>query len=252
MKNLFTLTLASIATLTLNASTQTLPGKLQQSTYQIIKKYYPQIEIKIEDSEKYNAYATWSSDNKPKIVITNAVLRNELITTDVLALLICHELGHFYADSPKQRRGNTQKLSWSSAEGQADYYASSICMKKIINDLPKYEVNNDIKSKLSFPSNCKSDHCYRILTASMNLTKMFAKIKHWNYELSLTRKDFSTAYTTIYNHPNPQCRLDTLVMGYLCPSNITIEQGREMYMTCSQPQFRQPQCWLAPTTFEDI
>jgi hypothetical protein len=86
----------------------------------------------------------------------------------------------------------------------------------------------------------------------MLLSQMYAKIKLWNYELSFTRKDFSTAYSTIYAHPNPQCRLDTLIAGLLCKESMSLDMNEQKFTTCKDTDYRQPHCWIAPTTFEGI
>ncbi len=49
---------------------------------------------------------------------------HKYLTTDGLAMVACHEIGHFLGGEPKKLRGRSNKKSWSSAEGQADYYAA--------------------------------------------------------------------------------------------------------------------------------
>jgi hypothetical protein len=143
MKKLLTTSLLIITTIS-TASTK-INDSSKKSILKALKKHYPDLTITVKKSEKYNAYATWNKQEKPEIILTTSVFENSFMNTDVLALLLCHEIGHFYGNSPKQRRGRSEKLSWSSAEGQADFYATAICMKKIINDLPIMNIEKNHK-----------------------------------------------------------------------------------------------------------
>src|SRR5690606_4595293 len=88
-----------------------------------------------------NAYASLDMEDNPIINITGGMLTHPEMTSDAIGLIICHELGHFYGGSPKKLRGRSTKRSWSSAEGQADYFATAHCMKKLLPLIP----NNDFK-----------------------------------------------------------------------------------------------------------
>ena len=210
----------------------------------LFKTQYPEITFKLDSSSNYNAYATWTKDNKPQIVFTKGVLNHNLMNKNVLMLLICHELGHFYGHSPKQKRGRSNKESWSSAEGQADFYATAVCMKKFKND----SANKNIQLN---PEICQTTTCQSTLNASLTLTQIFAEIKFWSYGLSIFEKDFSVAYSTIFTHPNPQCRLDTLIAGLRCKKILKTKGNAKTLLTCEDKEFAQPACWFSSSTFED-
>jgi hypothetical protein len=83
-----------------------------------------QIEIKTADSN-FNAFAEKQS-NKAILNISAGVFSHPQINFNLLGLVLCHELGHFLGGPPLS---GWEK--WSSAEGQADYFASLICMPKL-------------------------------------------------------------------------------------------------------------------------
>ena len=96
------------------------------------------------------------------------------MSKDVLNLVLCHELGHFDGGLPKKFRGYSQMLSWSSAEGQADYFSTSVCFREVIeseapgptNSAPSYE------AELSPSQICKTDKvCSRMLVAGFQVNE---------------------------------------------------------------------------------
>lgn len=209
-----------------------------------------------------NAYATHDDNDNPVINITGGMLGHDLLTQDGLAIILCHEVGHFLGGEPKKLRGRSTKKSWSSAEGQADYFAIANCTKKVFKAIPeiahteKSSVLNDNKINKSnrlqqeTTKICKSPICKRIAWASHNVAEVYASIDFFSGELSLINKDDYTVYQTIYNHPNPQCRLDTMIAALQCPNSesIVFKNGDELAGACKTPEFRRPRCWFYPTT----
>ena len=57
-----------------------------------------------------NAYASFKEDGSPYILLTEGMLNHPLMTPDAINLVICHELGHFFAGSPKKNRGRSKKI----------------------------------------------------------------------------------------------------------------------------------------------
>ncbi len=206
------------------------------------------INFKWEETQ-LNAYATRDDNNNPIINITGGLIAHDLIDRDSLSLIICHEIGHFLGGSPKKLRGRSTKKSWSSAEGQADYYATAFCLKKVFMRIPK-EATRLKSNRYQQESSqiCRSESCKRIAMASLNVARVYAEIDFFSNELSLIYKDDYTVYETIYGHSNPQCRLDTMISGLLCPSSESIEfkDSDQINSACSSPKFRRPRCWFYP------
>tara|TARA_R110000868_G_scaffold68518_7_gene202576 strand:- start:14268 stop:14930 length:663 start_codon:yes stop_codon:yes gene_type:complete len=147
------------------------------------------LKVKLRREEmSFNAFATFSDDNEALILANNGLLAHSQMNVKLLDLFLCHELGHLLGGAPKIIRRNG-KTSWSSVEGQSDYYASSVCM-------PILGYTNS-----------------EVIEISYLMVKIFAQLKGARKLPSLETKDESNVSKTIQGHPNLQCRLDTLVAG---------------------------------------
>lgn len=202
------------------------------------------------DEANLNAYATRDDDNNPTIKVTGGLLRHPLLSSDGIRLILCHEIGHFLGGEPKKPRGRSSIKSWSSAEGQADYYANATCMKKVLTkeiDEKKLDIN-DSKHLEDINQICNSKLCQKIALASINVAMVYAQIDLFRNELSLIYPDHTTVYHTLYSHPNPQCRLDTFMAALQCEDSEKLEFkiNDPISGACKDPTFRRPRCWYYP------
>lgn len=222
-------------------------NELVELYHPLLKEQNKKLEIEILwDEPKLNAYATRDDDNNLLIKVSAGLLQNEMLSEDGFRLILCHELGHFLGGAPKKLRGRTTKKSWSSAEGQADYYANAYCMKKLLNQ----KINKNISETYlkDIDKICNSELCKRIAMASINVAKVYAEIDFYNTELSFNQKDHTIVYNTIYSHPNPQCRLDTLIAALRCKdsTSLSFNDTDPISGACQQVDMRRPRCWYYP------
>ena len=163
--------------------------------------------------------------------ISGFMARQELMTEDAFRLLLCHEVGHVLGGAPKQSPGH-----WSSSEGQADYYSTSKCIKRI---LP----NDDNLHQ-------------RIRKASLALAQLDA-LGNGNHPeaVSLDNKDKTIVLNSISTHPNSQCRLDTLIAGLNCKVDPYLDFDRtdSNIGACTRKnadnsisKAARPRCWFRP------
>ena len=62
--------------------------------------------------------------------------KNQL-SLDEFLFIYCHELGHFIGGAPYKKNPGSR---WASTEGQADYWATSVCLRKALKvDADKYK-----------------------------------------------------------------------------------------------------------------
>lgn len=228
-----------------NKSLKPGPTLFEIVTQEFKKHYSEKIVFNIKSkTRRANAYATYNKFDIPQITITAPMLAHKRMNRETLIMLICHELGHFYAGAPKKLRAQTNKKSWSSSEGQADYYATSICFKK-------FKINKKLNQLQKRNENCDQT-CKLSIKTSYNLAKLFAELRFDNRELNVNTKDHFKVREVILEHTNPQCRLDTLVAGSYCKEQITINQRGVQINTCKRSNFRQPECWLPNYLLQDI
>lgn len=178
-----------------------------------------------------DAYATRDDDNNAVIVMNGGLARHPEMTINGFLVLICHEVGHHLGGAPKILRGNSGLRSWSSAEGQADYYATSKCLPAF------FDTYLDMKESITM--------------ASLAVSKVFASLMIGIPEPQLSTVDSTTVTTTIYNHPRPQCRLDTYLAGANCEigPDVPFDSVNPQVGACIRDRGIRPACWFQEKDF---
>lgn len=201
-----------------------------------------------------NAYATrevatWT------VHVAGGIARGKGMTKDSLALIVCHEIGHHLGGAPRTFLYD----GWPSAEGQADYWASSKCLKNYYKELANEEIKLDstipekIISECSFNFKAYSEIkvCVRTLLASLDFANFLNALPDAKAPVSLDASDTRQVKgTNTNNYPRPQCRFDTLYQGALCDvgSDVATSDSDAKIGHCndiSKPGAR-PRCWYKP------
>ena len=212
----------------------------------IMNKY--QKKLKFENNwseERINASATRDFDDNPIIRVSGGLARHPDITKNGMLMILCHELGHQFGGAPKSFRGRSTKRSWSSAEGQADYYATTKCMARMALSNALYPEHVKIGT-----SQCKNDLCLKIAPAALSVGNLFASLKSDWERPSLNEKSPFAVRSTFYRHPSPQCRLDTFVAGSLCTEDFDkdFDNFDHTVGSCTKdqdPEAARPKCWFS-------
>lgn len=173
-------------------------------------------------------------------------------TKEMVMFVVCHELGHHLGGSPKHINHSSYGSSgnqWASVEGQADYWAINKCMRKVFLK----DNNQKIVQKLKVPSLGKTmcaqvwknnrvqkAICERLFHLAEN--SYFAKVKY----ASVFQVDSTVVSKTQGNHPEAQCRIDTMKAAALCTtplsqdvSDIFLDRG-----VCMTGEGKRPACWF--------
>jgi hypothetical protein len=185
------------------------------------------------------------------VQISGGLGRYPNMTLDAFSMIICHELGHQFGGAPLYDQ------DWASNEGQADYYGSLKCLRKIFAD----EDNKAIVATLSVPAlvteKCSTQYskpeeitlCKRISMTALANAKVLADVTNTPVP------DFSTPDTNVVtvtqqSHPDTQCRLDTMFQGALCPVDHNVETSNTdpFVGTCKEGLGSRPLCWFNPTS----
>lgn len=203
-----------------------------------------------------NAYAhrqggTWN------VAMFGGLARHETITEDGFALVVCHEIGHHIGGAPKKR---SIWSSWATNEGQADYFATLKCLRKVF----KAEDNAKILAKQDIPetviSTCAAQFssiedqliCQRGAMAGLSTAKLFQALRSQSTEPAFDTPDTNIVSRTDHNHPQTQCRLDTYFSGAICSIIDTddVDQDDESIGVCYRKNGdtigNRPLCWFAP------
>lgn len=201
-----------------------------------------------------DAFATRDDINNPVIVVHGGLARHPEMTKDGFALILCHEVGHHLGGAPKIFRGTSGLRGWSSAEGQADYFATTKCLPIIFQNYPdtkSYEIDSDATELSAAMNKCRDTACTRTVLAGLAVSKVFASMVKGTPDPSLLLNDPTKVSVTLYKHPNPQCRLDTYLSGANCDIGIDVpfDIVDPKVGACVKDQGYRPACWFSEDEF---
>ncbi len=182
--------------------------------------------------------------------------RHSSVTEDAYALVMCHELGHHMGGNPKKifDSGNT---GWPSVEGQADYFATLKCLRKIFRKddnsaaIVEKEIPPLVKEKCTtaFKEAWEVAICIRTTLAGLSVSAISADIR--NTEMpAIDTPDSTVVEETYEHHPIPQCRLDTYFQGSICSVSSSRPLGSEDEVTgtchkvMGHKDGTRPNCWF--------
>lgn len=204
-----------------------------------------------------NAYAqqigsTW------KVSMFGGLARHDTITADGFSLVICHEIGHHIGGAPK--KVSYWSNPWASNEGQADYFATLKCLRRIWQNEDNGAVISGMNVPAKLAETCSknwsnsSDYavCVRGGMAGDSVARLFAALRSESPSKFET-PDARVVSRTDDNHPATQCRLDTYFQGALCEvsMNDDVEQNSEVTGTChgslGHTVGKRPLCWFKPS-----
>lgn len=220
----------------------------------ISKHYNAKLVFNIDwANDEMSAFATRTANSEYMINVYGGMARAPGMTKDAMALVLCHELGHHIGGAPK----TTLYEGWPSAEGQADYFAASKCMKRYYTDLMHEEVdiNSNIPEKIIADCNRVYKNfndlkiCVRTMIASLEFGQFLNNLKSTKFPVKLETPDSKIVKgTNINDYPRAQCRFDTLYSGALCPISSDVvtsnlDPGQGQCMDTDKPGYR-PRCWF--------
>jgi hypothetical protein len=150
--------------------------------------------------------------------------RHPMMTVDGFMMVVCHELGHHIGGAPKIR------ADWASNEGQADYFASTKCLRRVMEKDNNEEVVARLTVEPTVKARCEAIYksssevaiCKRIGVAAKVLGKVLSDLGREG-AVDYTTPDKSVVMRTNDNHPKAQCRLDTYYQGALCDKASTLD-----------------------------
>jgi hypothetical protein len=212
-------------------------------------------------STEANAYAHREPNNEWHIDMHGGLARHPLMSDDGFIMVACHEMGHHLGGAPHHVMADPL-----SNEGQADYYASLKCFRRLftvqenrewakmntINPIAKAECNKRFANQNSRLS------CMRATHAGINLGTVLASLNEEPVDPVLGQVDTTKVVKTRNGHPKAQCRVDTYFAGAVCNRRTDSLLSDTDYLagTCEKEQgftfgFR-PRCWFAPATPDTV
>lgn len=203
-----------------------------------------------------NAYAQ-QIGKEWRVSMFGGLARHETITADGFRLVVCHEIGHHIGGAP--RKTSAWASPWASNEGQADYWATLKCLRRVWNDEDNAAVIATMEIPAELSAKCGSNLsgeetavCIRGGMAGLSVAKLFQALYTEVNAPKFETPDAKVVVKTDDNHPATQCRLDTYFQGALCEKsfNENVEAKSEVTGTChgstGQKIGLRPLCWFKP------
>lgn len=198
---------------------------------------------------------TTKKGNEIIIYLYGGYARHPLVTEDGYALVICHELGHHLGGTPKK-----VEAPWATNEGQADYFATLKCLRKVFrqDDNVQYVTQLKVpeaiteKCKVSFKTNWEIALCQRTSVAGLSVGAISSDIRNTEVP-TIETPDHTVVAETYDAHPEPQCRLDTYFQGSVCEvsSQHSVSLTDESEGVCHEMNGQtlgvRPACWFKST-----
>lgn len=201
------------------------------------------------------------TDAEFRVVVDGGLINSSRLSEDGFRFVLCHELGHLFGGAP--RRGLPPEwngpvaddgLSFYSAEGQSDYYASAVCFRRLVQRQTTQEHQEMLKE--SNPPQVLINQCDRIWGESTNTSLTCQRAALGGLNMLLLVKDFDISFDkkspervseTIRDfYPSRQCRLDTALAGALCKSDLplVLDFNDPLRETCENREGKRPGCWF--------
>lgn len=217
------------------------------------------------------AMATRSANHKKWFIkIWGGFPKYPSTTGDSYTLILCHEMGHHIGGYPFYAHDLAE---WAAAEGQADYWATQACAKRLWRN--ETEVNaayanvKDSGCESIFSNIQEVNLCKRLYRA----TEVYAEMESKTYDdgrASIKKRDTSEVKELQVSHPKSQCRIDSTLMGVWCTKNFdfsiipgrgnplgqnTISAEKEAranscFATDGFEFGNRPRCWFKESTLE--
>lgn len=189
---------------------------------------HPLVINRLWDDSTVNAGTFIDSSGNWVINLYGGFARHPEITEDGYALVLCHEIGHHLGGAPKKTN-----ISWSSAEGQADYFATLRCLKRVFKHDNNERYLKDIYVPQIIKENCEESFtkkqdiaiCKRSVLAGLSVARVMADSQN-AMTPQIETPDSTITSSTIEEYPSVQCRLDTYFLGSL--------------------KLKRPLCWFRP------
>lgn len=233
-----------------------------------VSEYKATLEVENHwDDETVNAYAFQEGDVW-HVAMFGGLARNPLTTQDGFEAVICHEIGHHLGGAVKYPFNAASENNWASSEGQADYFATSKCLKKVFAadlaktlafynrvSLTKDEEFAKKQCEVVYKSESEAAICFRSALAGQSLAQLLGSLGG-SSKVAFSTPDKKVVKTTVHSHPQAQCRMDTYFQGGLCdksdsifPSSTDVSVGyctlKEGYKVGIRPA-----CWYKASEYE--
>lgn len=203
--------------------------------------------------------ATRSPAEEFRVIFDSGFVKSPRLTPDGYRFGLCHEIGHLFGGLPHRAapEGWEGPLDDSgrmllSSEGQADYYASRICFRRLVEGEDHARALGERVVPPSLKQECDeawgrdsidSLVCQRAALGGFDMLRLV-----FDFKISFEARDPDVVEKTLDIYPSRQCRLDTARAGALCLTAAPLDlAGKELSsFGCAAGKVARPACWFKP------
>lgn len=204
--------------------TSTLISFLDQQYRVEILKSAHQFSWNFDWHNEYLGAGSNFNQHEFQVMLWGGFVRAPGSNFEIVAFTLCHEIGHYLAGAPYQVLNH--EIQWSSAEGQADWFAAKECLPKVFNNFSSFNKYKTFQHEVDTSAICdaKAVHknlCQWILGAGQDFSEFTSYyfldngVKVPTPKLNQKALE-EPALTIVSSYPSAQCRLDTIKLGGLC------------------------------------
>lgn len=208
-----------------------------------------------ESTDSPNAFAAKRADGTWEVTVVETLLSLDEQTKSTLGIILCHEIGHFLGGepyvvgiqlTPAVRSRAPKKMS---CEGQADYFATSECIKTLTRHLPELFSDNKGLLNPSMAEECNQNYenkedknqCLETLVASYQTVLVYQKmLQRMNVPAGFFGKiendRTDRTLDSVGEYPSLDCRYQTFINGTMCSGPSENE--------CNDAKWARPACWF--------
>lgn len=238
-------------------SLPTIVNEVRQIYVPFANRSGKEFEIKVDAKDSSSSASAKVHGKKWTVILAQGLIDHPRLTSDSLRMTICHELGHILGGAPRKNvpfdwDGDfaPDGLSFMSSEGQADYYASKICFRQLVQgqnhraELQSQTVPAIVEQSCNATYGSQSAEsliCQRAALAGNHFLQL-----DFHASISFLTPDHSPSANLIQDtYPNRQCRLDTFFAGALCveSSPLALDFYEDSRNNCLQAKGQRPSCW---------
>ncbi|MDD0852822.1 hypothetical protein HBN50_06935 [Halobacteriovorax sp. GB3] len=210
---------ALISIFTLCIANATMAKLDRNQTLKVMDHLFSIYEVEMQKNLPLRVELNWDSDKAQASIGQNdkevhatvhgGLARLKYMSTDSLALILCHEIGHIIGGAPM-----VQPSRKYSSEAQSDYFANKTCFKRYMKSTStESEMNLTPEEKRLCPE--EDQACIRHLNAIKTESLSF-KEAGLDYPTTLLTSSTHYASITLYNdYPDNVCRQETAIKGAL-------------------------------------
>jgi hypothetical protein len=198
---------------------QVIQDLIAQNIYAVIAQYGKPVVINDQWDTNYFGAGSLQREGFFDIMLTGGYARSPGNSVQILALTVCHEMGHILGGEPRQS-SQVAGSEWASAEGQADFYAASVCLPLYFKNHPEQIPAADESVKKICGGNNICEAIAQTGEMYIHFAGTYFPDLKGDVDPQIETPAPPAAELIRDSYPSFQCRLDTFVTGALCQSGV--------------------------------